>query len=128
MDPLTILSAFLPLLVDGGKAAINKWLGSENFKPANIDEYTKIKDKELEHFKAINDAGGGNPTYMWVEAIVRLMRPFVVACVLLTWAYTHGMGWEDTTSIDNAAAIVAFYLFGDRTLFYAKKPIKNGAG
>ena len=128
MDPLTILSAFLPLVVDGGKAAINKWLGSENFKPTNIDEYTKIKDKELEHFKAINEAGGGNPTYMWVEAIVRLMRPFVVVCVLLTWAYLHGMNVEETESIDNAAAIVAFYLLGDRTLFYAKKPIKNGAG
>lgn len=125
MDPITILSAFLPLLVDGGKAAINKWLGSENFKPANIDEYSKIKDKELEHFKAINEAGGGNPTYMWVEAIVRLMRPFVVLCILLTWAYCHGMDQMDTDSIDNAAAIVSFYLFGDRSLFYAKKKIET---
>lgn len=126
MDPITILSALLPLLVDGGKAAINKWLGSENFKPASIEEYTKIKDKELEHFKAINEAGGGHSTYLWVEAIIRLMRPFVVICVLVTWAYVHGMAYEDTGSIDNAAAIVSFYLFGDRTLFYAKKQIKGG--
>jgi hypothetical protein len=112
MDPITILTAFLPLLVDGGKAAINKWLGSENFKPASIEEYTKIKDKELEHFKAINDAGGGNPTYLWVEAVIRLMRPFVVLCVLTTWAICHWYNYEDTSSIDNAAAIVSFYLFG----------------
>lgn len=125
MDPITILTALVPLLVDGGKAAINKWLGSENFKPANIDEYTKIKDKELEHFKAINEAGGNNSSYPWVEAIVRLMRPFVVVCVLGTWAYVHGSAIEDTEAIDNAAAIVGFYLFGDRSLFYAKKKIET---
>lgn len=125
MDPLTILAAFAPLVVDGVKAAINKYLGSENFKPATIDEYTKIKDKEIEQFKVINEAGMGGVAYPWVEAIVKLMRPFVVVSVLSTWAYVHGMALEDTESIDNAASIVAFYLFGDRTLFYAKKKI-NG--
>ncbi len=121
MDPITILSAFAPLLVQAGKAMINKWLGETNFKPATIEEYTKIKDKDLELYKAINEAGGNNPSYPWVEAIVRLQRPFVVACVLLVWAYVHYLAWEDTESIDNAAAVVAFYLFGERSMFYLKK-------
>jgi hypothetical protein len=121
MDPITILSALLPLVVHGGKAAINKWLGSENFKPSNIEEYGKIKDKELDLFKAINEAGGNNPSYAWVEAIVRLQRPFVVVCVLTTWAYANYVGWENLDAVNNAAAVVAFYLFGDRSLFYASK-------
>lgn len=121
MDPITILSALMPLLVQGGKAMINKWLGSENFKPATIEEYSQIKNKEIELFKAVNEAGGNNPSYPWVEAIVRLQRPFVVGCVLLTWAYAHYTQWVDLESIDNAAAIVSFYLFGERSMFYMKK-------
>lgn len=120
MDPITILSAFLPLLVQGGKAAINKWLGETNFKPASIEEFTAIKDKELELFKAINQAGGNNQSYPWVEAVIRLQRPFVVACVLLAWAYGHYMEWEDTSALDNAASVVSFYLFGERSMLYLK--------
>lgn len=123
MDPLSILSVFAPMLVQAGKAAINKWLGSENFKPANIDEYTKIKDKELQLYKAINDAGGSNPSYLWVEAIIRLQRPTVVLIVLSIWAFSHASGVEDTTSIDNAAAIISFYLFGERSMFYLNKKL-----
>lgn len=121
MDPITILSALMPLLVQGGKAAINKWLGSENFKPASIEEYEKLKDKEIQLFKAVNEAGGNNPSYAWVEAIVRLQRPFVVMCVLLTWVYAYSQGWEEMDAVNNAAAIVSFYLFGERSMFYFKK-------
>jgi len=121
MDPITILSAFLPLLVDGGKAAINKWLGSENFKPANIDEYSKIKDKELELFNAVNNAGGSNPSYPWVEAVIRLMRPTIAVIVLIVWSYSHIYQFDDTSSIDNAAGIIGMYLFGERSLFHSKK-------
>jgi len=121
MEPFTILSALFPLIVQGGKAAINKWLGSENFKPASIEEFSTMKDKELALFKAINEAGGNNPSYPWVEAIVRLQRPFVVICVLLTWAYAHYTGWDNMDAINNAASIVSFYLFGERTMLYVKK-------
>lgn len=124
MDPLTILAAFAPVAVDGVKALINRFLGTADFKPATIEDYVKVKDKELERFKAINTQGSGNPSYLWVEAIVRLQRPFVAICVLLTWATGHAiLELEDTTAIDNAAAIVGFYLFGDRTLFYTKRQL-----
>ena len=70
-------------------------------------------------FKALNEAGGSNPSYLWVEAIVRLQRPLVVSIALGAWAYTHVMGIP-SPEVDNFAAIVGFYLFGDRTMFYAK--------
>jgi hypothetical protein len=70
-------------------------------------------------FKALNEAGGSNPSYLWVEAIVRLQRPLVVAVSLGAWAYTHVVGMS-SPEVDNFAAIVGFYLFGDRTMFYAK--------
>jgi hypothetical protein len=122
MDPITLLAAFAPLAVDLGKSLIAKFVAPENFKPATIEQYVEVKKIDLEMFKALNEAGGSNPSYLWVEAIVRLQRPLVVAIALGAWAYTHIVG-VPSAEVDNFAAIVGFYLFGDRTMFYAKNGI-----
>lgn len=122
MDPLTLLAAFAPLAVDLGKSLIAKFVAPEQFKPATIEQYTQIKQLDLDMFKALNEAGGSNPSYLWVEAIVRLQRPLVVAIALGAWAYTHVAG-VPSAEVDNFAAIVGFYLFGDRTMFYAKNGV-----
>ncbi len=123
MDPITILAALAPLLVDGGKALIAKFIGSD-FKPANVTDYLAIQRAELEKFAAINAAGGMNPSYPWVEAIVRLQRPAVGAAVLLVWGWSKVQG-VPSDSIDNFAAAIGFYLFGDRTLFHIKAAAKK---
>ena len=61
-----------------------------------------------------------DPSYPWVEAIVRLMRPGVGLIVLGTWAYLK-LTNQPSDSVDNFASCVGFYLFGDRTLFYSRK-------
>jgi hypothetical protein len=119
MDPITLLAAFAPLAVDLGKSLIAKFVAPENFKPATIEQYVEVKKIDLEMFKALNEAGGSNPSYLWVEAIVRLQRPLVVAIALGAWAWSHTYG-TPSSEVDNFAAIVGFYLFGDRTMFYAK--------
>lgn len=108
--------------MDFGKSLIAKFVAPDQFKPATIEQYTQVKQLDLDMFKALNEAGGSNPSYLWVEAIVRLQRPLVVAVALGSWAYTHVAGIP-SPEVDNFAAIVGFYLFGDRTMFYAK----NGA-
>lgn len=118
MDPITILAALAPLLLDGGKALIGKFIGAD-FKPANVADYLAIQKAELDKFAALNAAGGANPSYPWVEAIVRLQRPAVGALVLLIWGYSKTAG-VPSDSIDNFAAAIGFYLFGDRTLFHIK--------
>jgi len=121
MDPVTLLAAFGPLAVDLGKSLISRFVAPDTFKPANIDEYVRMRQIDLDMFKAMNDAGAGSgSTYPWVEAIVRLMRPAVGATVLGTWAYMVMIG-QDSPAVDNFAAAVGFYLFGDRTLFYSQK-------
>jgi len=120
MDPITILAALGPVAVDLGKSLINRFIAPDTFKPATIEQYVQMKQVDLEMFKAINEAGGSNPSYPWVEAIVRLMRPAVGLIVLGTWAYMKLSGQENN-SVDNFASCVGFYLFGDRTLFYANK-------
>ena len=120
MDPLTILAALGPLAVDLGKSLIGRFIQTDNYKPVNVDEYVKMRQLDLDMFKAMNDAGGTNPSYLWVEAAVRLMRPAVGVIVLGTWAYLK-VNSIDSESVDNFAGAVGFYLFGDRTLFYARK-------
>lgn len=122
MDPLTILAALGPLAVDLGKSLIGRFISPDGFKPTNIDDYTKMKAVDLEMFKAMNDAGGTNPSYPWVEAVVRLMRPGVAVIVLGTWAYMEMTG-DPSVAVANFASAVGFYLFGDRTLFYSQKKI-----
>ena len=120
MDPMTILAALGPLAVDLGKSLIGRFVQKDGYKPVNIDEYVKMKQLDLDLFKAMNDAGGANPSYPWVEAIVRMMRPAVAVIVLGTWA-TLRLSNLPSESVDSFAAAVGFYLFGDRTLFYSKK-------
>ena len=120
MDPLTILAALGPLAVDLGKSLISRFIQTDSYKPVNVDEYVKMRELDLNMFKAMNDAGGTNPSYPWVEAAVRLMRPTVGVIVLGTWAYLK-VNNIDSESVDNFAGAVGFYLFGDRTLFYARK-------
>lgn len=122
MEPLSLAAIFGPLLVDGAKALIGKYLAPDVFKPANVDEYLKMREFDLRMFEAMNAAGGANPSYPWVEAIVRLMRPGVAAVVIGTWCGLKAYGVESAT-VDNFASAVAFYLFGDRTLFYSQRAI-----
>jgi len=120
MDPLTVLAALGPLAVDLGKSLIGRFVQTDGYKPVNIDEYAKMRQLDLDMFKAMNEAGGSNPSYPWVEAAVRLMRPGVAMIVLGTWAALKLNGQASDT-VDNFAAVVGFYLFGDRTLFYSRK-------
>ena len=120
MDPLTILAALGPLAVDLGKSLIGRFIQTDSYKPVNVDEYVKMRQLDMDMFKAMNDAGGTNPSYLWVEAVVRLMRPSVGVIVLGTWAYLK-LNNIPSDSVDTFAGAVGFYLFGDRTLFYSRK-------
>jgi uncharacterized membrane protein len=81
-----------------------------------------MKEIDLEFFKTMNEAGGGNPSYPWVEAIIRLMRPAIGIIVLSTWAYLALVGnGVVNEQVSNFASVIGFYLFGERSLFYVKK-------
>lgn len=122
IDPISLLAMFGPVVVEAGKALTNRFLAPSEIKPMNVDEAVKLKQVELDYFKAVSEAGGQNASYPWVEAAVRLMRPGVAVIVLGTWATLNILMPDvDSSSVDNFAAAVGFYLFGDRTLFYAKK-------
>jgi hypothetical protein len=122
-DPLSLLAIFGPLVVDAGKSVIQKYLAPDEFKPTKIEDYLSMRSQDLEMFKAMNEAGGSNSSYPWVEAVVRLMRPAIAIAVIGTWATLKLQGVE-TSSVDSFAAAIGFYLFGDRTLFHSQRKPK----
>lgn len=125
-DPITMLAALAPVVVEAGKAAVQKWMAPDQVKPLNVDDLLKVKQFDLEYFRAVTQADQGGETYPWVEAIRKLQRPFVVAAVLMTWAWLHlsNQTGVDVGTVDNMASVIGFYLFGDRTMFYFKKGTK----
>lgn len=126
MDPATMMAALGPLLVELGKNAIARWVAPDAFKPKTVDDWLRMRQADIELFRVMNEAGGSNPSYPLVEAIVRLQRPAVAGIVLGVWAGSHvlhaaGMSAGPSEAVNNFASAVGFYLFGDRTLFYVKQ-------
>ncbi|HEX7890290.1 MAG TPA: hypothetical protein VF522_13095 [Ramlibacter sp.] len=115
MDPITILTALLPLVMEGGKYAVQKWLAPESVKPGTFLEFLQLRQLELDQFKAMQ--GGDGESYRWVAAVRQLQRPAVVVGVVGTWCVQAAAG-EVSPMVANMASSVSFYLFGDRTLFY----------
>jgi len=118
MDPITALAALLPLGVEAGKAAINRWLAPDQIKPATFADMLELRRLDIEQFKALQGEGGA--VWPWVEAIRQLQRPAFAACVVGVWVWQAGAG-DVSDTVGNMAAAVGFYLFGDRTLFHVKR-------
>lgn len=123
-DPISLLTAGIPLLTAGGQAVIdivkNKY-APDAIRPSNVGEAVQLQESQIKLYTAMNSIGG--QSYQWVEAIIKLQRPLVVVVIMAIWAQQHMTG-ADTTAVDNAAAAVGFYLFADRTLFYTRKAAK----
>lgn len=117
MEPFTALAALLPLGVEAGKAAIQRWIAPDQVKPLDFEQHLQARQLDLQLFQAMQGGEGG--TYPWVAAVRQLQRPAFAAVVTLVWAY-QASGGAVADSVANMAAAVGFYLFGDRTLFYIK--------
>lgn len=120
-DPITLLAALAPVAVEAGKAAISRFIAPDTFRPSTIEQWLQMQEMQLKLFTAINTAGMNvSGSYPWVAACIQLMRPFVAAVVSVVWGASYAFEFSDP-NIDNAAATIWFYLFGDRTLFYGKQ-------
>lgn len=119
MDPVTILAALGPVAVEAVKAAINRWVTPDTFKPATVGEWLQMRAADLDQFRAINAAGAEGESFPWVHAVIKLQRPIVVASTLAVWVWSRTAG-EPSDAIDNAVSVVSFYLFGERTMLHLK--------
>lgn len=123
MDPLTILSAFIPAVSDGIRGLINKWTGGAGAKPANVEEAVKLIDADIRRLETLAKLDSVGNTSQWVNNFRALMRPSVGALIVVFWGSTLYIQM-DGALVDiaaNLASSVVFYLFGDRTYMHFKR-------
>jgi len=125
MDPITLLTAFVPMITDGARGLINKFTGGDGAKPANAEEAIKLIDADIRKLEAIAKLDGGNEnTSQWVSNVRALQRPCAALLIVLTWigvTFSSVVNAEVAMIVSNLAASVVFYLFGDRTYMHFKK-------
>lgn len=111
----TLLSALLPVAVEGGKQAINKWMGG--VKATTIDEQIKLDQSEVERIKAMAqlDTPIGAPS-QWVVDL-RASARYIGALALIGFgiATLYFPVDEKVRLLALEAANIAFgFLFGAR--------------
>lgn len=112
----TIVSALVPVAVEGIKQAINKWTGG--VKPMTVDEQIKLEDSEIRRLQAVAalDNPGGTPS-QWVvdlRASARYIGALVVISVGLGSLFITGID-PIVQAVSLEAANIAFgFLFGQR--------------
>lgn len=123
MDPLTILSAFIPAVSDGIRGLINKWTGGAGAKPANVEEAVLLIDADIRRLEALGKLDSVGETSLWVNNIRALMRPSVGFVIVLFWGTTlyYVLDPQLQNIAANLASSVVFYLFGDRTYLHFKR-------
>lgn len=115
-----MLAALAPLALDLGKSLIGRFIQKDEYKPVSIAEWLQMRTSDIDLFKVMNTAGMEGETYPWVVAIVKLQRPVVAGVALTVWAWSQTAG-TPSQDVNNFAAVIGFYLFGDRSLFKAKQ-------
>lgn len=118
MEPFTALAALLPLGIEAGKAAIQRFIVPDNIKPATYADSLAARRLDLEFFQSMQGTAGGAPA--WVEAVRQLQRPAFAAAVVAVWAVQEFGAGGASDGVQNMAGAVGFYLFGDRSLFYIR--------
>ena len=120
IDPVTLIALFGPLIKSGGQALINKFSKGEQYKPANVDDAIKLMQAETEQLKArISVADTNEASYPWVAAAVKLQRPVMVYGTITGYmlCILFGLGTPEAQKVlADLAAMVIFWLFGERTL------------
>jgi hypothetical protein len=112
----TILSALVPIGIEGIKQAISRFSGG--VKPTTVDEQIKLEASEVERLKAVAalDSPVGTPS-QWVvdlRASSRYLGALSVIALGLATLYVPGID-SATRIIALEAANIAFgFLFGSR--------------
>lgn len=114
----TILSALTPVIAEGGKQAIGKWLGGP--RPVNVDEQIKLDQSEIEKLKTIAalDNPYGSPS-QWVVDLRASCR-YILAILIIIGG--GGLLLDASVSAEvkmlgfELISIVFGFLFGSRLI------------
>lgn len=127
MDPVTVLSAFIPLVSSVITRVVDHFTGGP--KPQNVKEQIDLNASEVSKLEALAKIDNADGASQWIVDVRAAQRPIAVGLILAVWgvlALHNGVSFE---LVQDLASSAVFYLFGDRTMMYinkkaAKKTIK----
>ena len=119
----TIVASFVPIIGEGIKQTLSKWLGGP--QPTTVDEQIKLGNHEIEKLKALAelDNPGGTPS-QWVidlRGSARYIAAGAVIIVGISSPFIQGIDPAIATVSLEAANIAFGFLFGTRIVSAWKK-------
>lgn len=119
----TVLTALLPAVGDGLRGIFNRITGNAGAKPANVNEVIALMEAETSRLKALAEIDAAGNVSQWVANIRAMQRPVAVALIILAYLVAVCGGTPDSAieGISQYAAMVTFYLFGDRSYAHMKR-------
>lgn len=120
MDPISLLAAFIPLLIDGVKQGINYWTGGP--KPTTVQDLVALRELDIRQLEALTKLDAADGASRWVINIRGLQRPIATIVILFYFGLSMYYPVPNSTSetLSFLAQCAFFYLFGERTLSYAR--------
>lgn len=124
MEPITLLTAFMPMITDVVRAGINRLTGGAGAQPANVAEAIQLMEADVKRVQAMAELDKVENTSKWVNDVRAMQRPVAVTLVLIVWmgvVFTPSVDEEVLNIVANLASAAVFYLLGDRTYLYFKR-------
>ena len=119
----TVLPALLPAVADGMRGLFNRFTGGAGAKPTNVNEVIALMEAETARLRALAELDAAGNVSQWVANVRAMQRPTAVALIILAYllAICGGTPESAIEGISQFAAMVTFYLFGDRGYAYMKR-------
>lgn len=124
MEPITLLTAFMPMITDVVRAGVNRITGGAGAQPANVSEAIQLMEADVKRMQAMAELDKVENTSQWVNDVRAMQRPVAVTLVLIVWmgvVFTPSVDEEVLNIVSNLASAAVFYLLGDRTYLYFKR-------
>ncbi len=124
MDPISLLAAFIPVIIDGLKQGINYWTGGP--KPTSVQDLVSLRELDIRQLEALAKLDNADGASRWVVNIRGLQRPVATIIILIYFGLSmyYPVSEDARQTLSFLAQCAFFYLFGERTLTYAKNRSK----
>lgn len=110
-DPLSMLAFFAPVVVEAGKAAVQRFIAPDYVRPTSVADKVALDAADTDRLRVIADLDKpGADVSRWVNNVRAMLRPTIAVMVTTKWCIA-----PQTAALDFMVSSVWFYLFGERT-------------
>ena len=122
MDPITLLTAFIPLITSTVSRIVGRLTGGP--EPQTVSEKIQLMEAETAKLKAMADLDNTPGVSSWVQDLRGALRPVSVLAILGVWAVLlviPGTNEFILRIVADLASAATLYLFGERTMLYVRR-------